>query len=81
MLIIAHRLTTIKDADIIFALEDGEYEKLLFDTKKSTGKEPWIRGQAAGIGMDFAYLDLREELGLIVECDSQHEDKHHGHDF
>lgn len=66
---------------VAFALEDGQYEKLLFDTEKSTGKEPWIRGQAAGIGMDFAYLDLREQLGLIVECDSQHEDKHPGHDY
>lgn len=32
-------------------------------------------------GMDFAYLDLREELGLIVECDSQNKKDYPGHNF
>lgn len=66
---------------IAFALEDGEYLKFLSDCKESTGKDPWIRGQAAGVGMDFAYLDLREELGLIVECDSQNKEDYPGHNF
>ncbi|CUP21270.1 methylmalonyl-CoA epimerase [[Eubacterium] contortum] len=47
---------------------EKEYETLLEDTKKETGKEPWVRGQGIHGLMDFSYLDLRDELGLIVEC-------------
>lgn len=46
----------------------GDYNKLLSDTKEQTGKEPWIRGQGCGGRMDFSYLDLREEMGIIMEC-------------
>ena len=47
---------------------DEQYETLLEDTKKETDKEPWVRGQGIHGLMDFSYLDLRDELGLIVEC-------------
>jgi methylmalonyl-CoA/ethylmalonyl-CoA epimerase len=52
----------------IAAVTEDDYEKVLADTKALTGKGPWIRGQGMGGIMDFSYLDLREELGLIVEC-------------
>ena len=45
-----------------------EYEKVLADYKEDTGKDIWIRGQGIGGLMDFSYLDLREEAGIIVEC-------------
>ena len=45
-----------------------DYETVLTNYKSSTGKDPWIRGQGIGGLMDFSYLDLREELGLIEEC-------------
>lgn len=44
------------------------YEKLLAGCKEKTGRDPWVRGEAIHGIMDFSYLDLREELGLIVEC-------------
>lgn len=44
------------------------YEQLLSGWKEKNGKEPWVRGQGINGAMDFSYLDLREELGLIVEC-------------
>lgn len=47
---------------------DGEYKDFLASTKELTGKDPWIRGVGIGGLMDFAYVDLRKEMGLIVEC-------------
>lgn len=47
---------------------ESKYEDLLNGWKSKNGKDPWIRGQAINGVMDFSYLDLREELGLIVEC-------------
>lgn len=44
------------------------YEQLLEHWKEENGKDPWVRGQAIHEIMDFSYLDLREEMGLIVEC-------------
>ncbi len=44
------------------------YEQLLAGWKEKNGKEPWVRGQGINGAMDFSYLDLRDELGLIVEC-------------
>lgn len=52
---------------LAFATEDA-YEDVLTKCKEKTGKDPWIRGQGVNGLMDFSYLDLREELGLIVEC-------------
>lgn len=47
---------------------DGAYEDFLTGCREKNGKEPWVRGQAIGGLMDFAYVDLREETGLIIEC-------------
>ena len=44
------------------------YAQLLADTKEKTGKEPWVRGKGIGGMMDFSYLDLRKEMGIIMEC-------------
>ncbi len=47
---------------------DTEYERFLANCKEQTGKEPWVRGQGVNGLMDFSYVDLRDELGIIVEC-------------
>lgn len=52
---------------IAVVTEEG-YDTILENYREQKGKEPWIRGQAMNNRMDFSYLDLREELGLIVEC-------------
>lgn len=52
----------------IAAVMEDEYDNILKTYKEKKGEEPWIRGQANNNRMDFSYLDLREELGLIVEC-------------
>lgn len=45
-----------------------ENSELLNKCKEKTGRDPWIKGTGIGGLMDFSYIDLREELGLIVEC-------------
>lgn len=50
-----------------FDLKD-RYEEVLSRCRTETGKEPWVRGTGIGGQLDFSYLDLREEMGLIVEC-------------
>lgn len=50
-----------------FDLKDS-YEDMLAQCQEKTGKEPWVRGKGIGGMLDFSYLDLREEMGLIVEC-------------
>lgn len=52
---------------VAFAVKD-EYETFLQKTKEVTGKDPWVRGQGIQGLMDFSYVDLREQMGLIVEC-------------
>ena len=48
--------------------KDG-YDQVLAEYKEQKGgAEPWIRGIGMGGLMDFSYLDLREELGIIAEC-------------
>lgn len=47
---------------------DGEYEENLIAYEKETGKKPWVRGQGIGGLMDYSYLDLRKDTGLIIEC-------------
>ena len=52
---------------IAFVTED-KYDDVLAKHKEKTGRDPWIRGQGMNNLMDFSYLDLREEIGLLVEC-------------
>ena len=47
---------------------DGDYTNILAEHQLETGKAPWVRGQGIGGLMDYAYLDMRDETGLIVEC-------------
>lgn len=44
------------------------YEDFLASCRKKTGKDVWIRGRAIHDLMDFSYVDLRENMGIIVEC-------------
>lgn len=50
-----------------FDLKDS-YEDVLARCKAETGKDPWVREKGIGGMLDFSYLDLRDEMGLIVEC-------------
>ncbi|MDE6923509.1 MAG: VOC family protein [Oscillospiraceae bacterium] len=52
----------------IAAVTQTPYDELLRSYRRSTGKDIWIRGQGLQGLMDYSFLDLREETGLIVEC-------------
>lgn len=65
---------------VAFHTRDG-YEKVLADAKAMNGKEPWIRGQAAKVGMDFSYIDYREELGMLVEVYGEQNTNKPGNDY
>jgi methylmalonyl-CoA/ethylmalonyl-CoA epimerase len=47
------------------------FADVIAEHRKLTGKDPWIHAKEdngkEGAGMEFAYLDLRKELGLILE--------------
>ncbi len=51
----------------IAVITEDSYDKVLEDYKAEKGEDPWIRGVAMGGMMDFSYLDLREDLGIIAE--------------
>ncbi len=51
------------------AVDVGEdYEGFLAECKEKTGKDPWVHGTGIGGLMDFSYVDLLDEMGIIVEC-------------
>lgn len=52
---------------VAFDVKD-DYETFLKNSEEMTGKAPWVRGQAIHGIMDFSYVDLREKMGIIVEC-------------
>ena len=52
----------------IAAVTEKPYEEVLQSYRQSTGKDIWIRGQGLHGLMDYSFLALREETGLIVEC-------------
>ncbi len=54
-----------------------EFNKVLEEHKLETGRDPWLHCTAP-FGMDFAYLDLKDELGLFLEV--YNEDKKGGID-
>ena len=47
---------------------DKTYQELLASYAEEEKREPWVHGQGIGGIMDFSYLDLRDELGIIFEC-------------
>ena len=47
---------------------DESYDELLESYSGDGDRRPWIRATGIGGLMDYSYLDLREETGLIVEC-------------
>ena len=67
------------------------YDEILADYKEETGKDPWVRGQAMkgvipvlppdAFAMDFSYLDLREQAGIIVEVYKNLAPGKEGHDY
>lgn len=62
-------------------LTKKEYKDLLKDHQEETGKKPWIRGECPTIGMDFSYLDFREELGFIAEVYGMDKENVPGNEF
>ena len=53
------------------------FDEVLKQHKELTGRDPWLHCTAP-FGMDFAYLDLKKELGLFLEV--YNEDKKGGLD-
>ncbi len=51
----------------IAVITKDNFEKVISDYKEMTGKEPWIHCISKPIGMNFAYLDLTEQLGVFTE--------------
>lgn len=51
----------------IAVVTKGDVNDLIRDYKELTGRELWVTGEASGGEVNFAYLDLRDETGLIVE--------------
>ena len=43
------------------------FPNVLEENKRLTGREPWIYCKNQDIGLEYAYLDLDRELGLVLE--------------
>jgi methylmalonyl-CoA/ethylmalonyl-CoA epimerase len=60
-----------------------KFDDVIAEHKKLTGRDPWIHAKEdngkSGEGMEYAYLDLRKELGLFLEI--YNEDRSGGHPF
>jgi len=65
----------------IAVMTHDSFKDVITDYKEWTGKDPWIwakdTGAPEGRNLEFAYLDLREQLGLFVEVYPEHVEKHH----
>ena len=57
------------------------FDDTLDDVKQTTGKELWLRGRCPEVGMDFAYLDLKNELGFLLEIHNEDRSAMPGHEF
>lgn len=57
---------------------DG-FDAALARHKALTGKDAWLRGQDDTVGMDFAYLDLTDQLGFMLEMFNEDRSGHPGH--
>lgn len=64
----------------IAVLTRDPFDKFIDQYKEITGKDLWLRGEERNIGMDFAYVDLRKELGLICELYNEDRSQQPGHD-
>lgn len=49
----------------------GEFGEFMDYAKALNGKEPFMHGKDPSVGMEFAYLDLVDETGLIVEIHNE----------
>lgn len=56
------------------------FDDVMTKCREITGKEPWIHGQELSIGMDFAYVDLRKQLGIICELYNEDRSAQPGHE-
>ena len=58
------------------------FEAFMDEAKRINGKEPFMHGKDPTVGMEFAYLDLVDETGMIVEIHNEPErEKMPGHEF
>lgn len=65
-----------------FLPTDGHDAMVAEAAKMNGGKPPFMHGKAPSVGMEFSYLDLTEELGMILEIHNEPErEKQPGHDF
>lgn len=65
----------------ISVITKDPFKDVLAKAKEVTGKEPWIwakdTGAPEGRNLEFAYLDFRKEMGLMMEVYPEHVEKHH----
>jgi methylmalonyl-CoA/ethylmalonyl-CoA epimerase len=65
----------------IAVITKDPFKDVVAEHKRLTGKDPWIHakdtGAPEGRNLEFAYLDLRKELGLFLEIYPEHVEKHH----
>lgn len=56
-------------------LTDETYEGFAKTAKELSGKDVWLNGKAASVGMDYSYFDLTKEIGMFLEV--YNEDRDH----
>ena len=74
----------------ISVITEDNFKDVIVEHKEKTGRDPWVwakdTGAPEGQNLEFAYLNLLEELGMIVEVYPEHVEKFHeghigGHEF
>ena len=60
---------------------EDDFDTFMAKCKEITGKDAWIHGFEKNIGMDFAYVDLRKQIGAFVEIYNEDTSSKIGHDF
>lgn len=65
----------------IAVITKDSFKDVIAEHKKLTGNDPWIwakdTGAPEGRNLEFAYLDLRKDLGLFIEVYPEHVEQHH----
>ncbi len=66
---------------LAFIPTDG-FDAAMDKCQKITGGEPFMHGKDPSVGMEFAYWDMNEEMGLMLEIHNEKERlTQPGHDF
>ncbi len=55
---------------LAFVPRDG-FDSMMEKCMKINGKAPFMHGKDPSVGMEFAYLDLNEEMGMMLEIHNE----------